>query len=75
MSKYIKSESVKFKVSHVACALIAAVAASATLTVHAATPLYWTGGEKATSTEECEKYVNHIIDAMKQSGHLIEVKK
>ena len=31
---------------------MAAVAASATLTVHAATPLYWTGGEKATSTAE-----------------------
>ena len=52
MSKYIKSESVKFKVSYVAYALIAAVAASASLTAKAADPLYWTGGEKATSTEE-----------------------
>ena len=52
MSKYIKSENVKFKVSNVVYALIAAVAASATLTVHAADPLYWTGGEKATSTAE-----------------------
>ena len=50
MSKYIKSE--VFKVSRVAYALIAAVAASAALTVHAADPLYWTGGEKATSTAE-----------------------
>ena len=30
---------------------------------------------EATSTEECEKYVDRIIDAMKQSGHLIEVRK
>jgi len=35
MSKYIKSENVKFKVSHVAYALIAAVAASASLTANA----------------------------------------
>ena len=30
---------------------------------------------EATSIEECEKYVDHIINAMKESGHLIEVKK
>lgn len=35
MSKYIKSENVKFKVSHVVYALIAAVAASVTLTANA----------------------------------------
>ena len=47
MSRYIvKSESVKFKVSHVtyAYALIAAVAASATFTVHANTTRNWIGG-------------------------------
>jgi hypothetical protein len=52
MNEYIKSENVKFKVSHVVCALVAAVAASAALTVHAADSLYWTGDEKATSTAE-----------------------
>ena len=30
---------------------------------------------EATSQEECEKYVDYIINAMKESGHLIEVKK
>ena len=30
---------------------------------------------EAGSTEECEKYVDAIIEAMKESGHLIEVKK
>ena len=30
---------------------------------------------EATSTEECEKYVDYIIESMKESGHLIEVKK
>ena len=30
---------------------------------------------EAGSDEECEKQVNYIIDAMKRSGHLIEVKK
>ena len=30
---------------------------------------------EATSTEECEKYVEYIIESMKESGHLIEVKK
>ena len=30
---------------------------------------------EANSHEECEKYVDHIINAMKESGHLIEVKK
>ena len=30
---------------------------------------------EATSEEECEKYVDQIISAMKESGHLIEVKK
>ena len=30
---------------------------------------------EATSTEECEKNVDYIINAMKESGHLIEVKK
>ena len=30
---------------------------------------------EATTVEDCEKYVNYIIDAMKESGHLIEVKK
>lgn len=30
---------------------------------------------EAGTDEECEKYVNAIIDAMKESGHLIEVKK
>ena len=44
MSKYIKSENVKFKVSHVAYALIAAVAASATLTANANTTRNWIGG-------------------------------
>ena len=51
MRKHIKSENVKFKVSHVVYALIAAIAASAALTVHAA-DRNWIGGEKATSTEE-----------------------
>ena len=30
---------------------------------------------EANTTEECEKYVDYIINAMKESGHLIEVKK
>ena len=30
---------------------------------------------EAGSTEECEKYVDAIIESMKESGHLIEVKK
>ena len=30
---------------------------------------------EATTVEECEKYVDHIINAMRESGHLIEVKK
>ena len=30
---------------------------------------------EADTEEACEKYVNQIIDAMKQSGHLIEVRK
>ena len=30
---------------------------------------------EATSLEDCEKYVDFIINAMKESGHLIEVKK
>ena len=30
---------------------------------------------EATTVEECEKYVDHIIEAMKKSEHLIEVKK
>jgi phosphoglucosamine mutase (EC 5.4.2.10) len=30
---------------------------------------------EASTEAECEKYVNVIIDAMKYSGHLIEVKK
>ena len=30
---------------------------------------------EATTTEECEKYVDYIINAMKESKHLIEVKK
>ena len=30
---------------------------------------------EATSTEDCEKYVDRIIEAMNQSGHLIEVRK
>ena len=30
---------------------------------------------EATSLEDCEKYVDYIINAMKESGHLIEVKK
>ena len=30
---------------------------------------------EAGSTEECEKYVDAIIAAMKESSHLIEVKK
>ena len=30
---------------------------------------------EATSIEECEKYVDYIIESMKESGHLIEVKK
>ncbi len=30
---------------------------------------------EAGSREECEKYVDLIIDAMRESGHLIEVKK
>ena len=30
---------------------------------------------EANTAEECEKYVNYIINAMKESGHLIEVKK
>ena len=30
---------------------------------------------EAESPEECEKTVDSIIDAMRQSGHLIEVKK
>ena len=29
----------------------------------------------STPLEECEKHVDHIIEAMKESGHLIEVKK
>ena len=30
---------------------------------------------EADSLDECEKYVDRIIEAMKESGHLIEVKK
>ena len=30
---------------------------------------------EAGSTEECEKHVDAIIEAMKESDHLIEVKK
>ena len=30
---------------------------------------------EATTTEDCEKYVDRIIESMKQSGHLVEVKK
>jgi len=30
---------------------------------------------EAGSLEECEKNVDAIIDAMKESGHLIEVRK
>ena len=30
---------------------------------------------EASSPEECEKQVDHIIEAMERSGHLIEVKK
>ena len=30
---------------------------------------------EAGSHEECEKYVDRIIESMKDSGHLIEVKK
>ena len=30
---------------------------------------------EAGTTEECDKYVNRIIESMKESGHLIEVKK
>ena len=30
---------------------------------------------EAGSPEECEKQVDHIIEAMERSGHLIEVKK
>ena len=30
---------------------------------------------EAGTLEECEKHVDHIIEAMKESGHLIEVKK
>ena len=30
---------------------------------------------EAGSHEECEKYVDRIIESMKESGHLIEVKK
>ena len=30
---------------------------------------------EATTTEDCEKYVDRIIESMKQSGHLIEVRK
>ena len=44
MSKYIKGESVKFKGSYVAYALIAAVAASVTLTANANTTRNWIGG-------------------------------
>ena len=29
----------------------------------------------ASILEECEKHVDYIIEAMKESGHLIEVKK
>ena len=52
MSKHIKSENVKFKVSHVAYALIAAVAASATLTAHAATRNWIHGEEGVANTPE-----------------------
>ena len=54
MSKCIKSENVKFKVSHVAYALIAAVAASASLSAHAEerTTRNWTGG---TGTADAPK--------------------
>ena len=48
MSKCVKSENVKFKVSNVVYALIAAVAASATLTVHAA-DRNWIGGEEGVA--------------------------
>ena len=30
---------------------------------------------EAGTLEECEKHVDYIINAMKESGHLIEVKK
>jgi phosphoglucosamine mutase len=30
---------------------------------------------EATTHEDCEKYVDYIINSMKESGHLIEVKK
>ena len=54
MRKHIKGESVKFKVSNVVYALIAAVAASAAFTVHAAerTTRNWTGG---TGTADAPK--------------------
>ena len=52
MSKYIKSENVKFKVSYVAYALIAVVAASATLTANANTTRNWIGG---TGTADAPK--------------------
>lgn len=55
-SKKLKSKGEKLNfssyLSRVVYALIAAVAASATLTVHAADRLDWTGGEKTTSTAE-----------------------
>lgn len=43
-----------FMISKVAtsCAVFASVVFGVALTVHAADPLYWTGGEKATSTAE-----------------------
>jgi phosphoglucosamine mutase len=30
---------------------------------------------EAGTLEECEKHVDYIINAMKESGHLVEVKK
>ena len=69
MRKCIKSESVKFKVSHVVYALIAAVAASATLTVHAATATRnWIGGEEGVANTPESPYTIQNLANWSGSG-------
>ena len=62
MRKCIKSENVKFKVSYVAYALIAAVAASATLTAHAATRNWIHGEEGVANTPESPYTIQNLAN-------------